>query len=906
MGYHTHTKECEEPSYRNVKPTCDDEAATQIGGVSRRQYIGAVSAAVGLAVGPSPASASHEGIDLEPNRAAITAPQPIVEENLTIAHYMTGMVPARTAEYFYTDPAYYDPNGPTSQLGGVMQHAVPLALNNQSPDLYEHQPVDLSQKEAIRYEIETAMTFGVDGFDFYYPWTGSPQHQQRYNQDYLPNFFEVVAEEGYDFNLTIAVSHPYQGGTEQIISGVGSNIAALISRVGEDHPAWLTASDGRKVFYTWLADGIVRGFPEGHTLPDNPGWMKEIAEAYEAILQQAGTDALWMYDLHYAASYPDHTAYVDAALDYWPAIKGWITRCGQDEIWEYVAEQCTQRGRTFSQDVFSDFHTGIAYRGEPANGGIYVPGEAETVQPEQVKKWYKVLDVSKNFRDDLENVLSRDADMIGLTTWNDYAEGHHLAPEINHNFGFAQLFQHYVGQWRGESSMELNDVAIAFFKKYPSTVAPDPYDIGARVDTPCGDPSVEDVIEVVTILDAAADVEVNEQSTQRVGAGVQTTRFAMEPGQVDVTVTRNGETVTSFTTPEAITETPFRTDRLTFAFSSNHEAVWTDVFGDDPIMVSNQFSDSTYVDGPNFGLPGEGGDGGDDGGSGTAAPTNLRTLTQTDTTIDITWNHPNDGAVSYYVYVDGSRRFQWGSMDVVATIRNLEPDTNYDIYATANGADGESEPSNTITVSTTGAGGGTTTDAEVVGASSTPTIDGSVDSVWNDANEYSIDNVGVGSRSGTDDVSGSWRALWDETSLYVLIAVTDDSSTSDSTDWWADDAVELYLDGDNSKGTSYDGVNDFQLGFRYGESTVSTGGNSVNDTTEIQHAWSSTSSGYRLEISIPWNTIGVSASAGHVFGFDVAIDDDDDGASRDTQLLWHDESGTAWSNPSVFGTAELL
>ena len=203
-----------------------------------------------------------------------------------------------------------------------------------------------------------------------------------------------------------------------------------------------------------------------------------------------------------------------------------------------------------------------------------------------------------------------------------------------------------------------------------------------------------------------------------------------------------------------------------------------------------------------------------------------------------------------------------------------------------------------------GGSGGTTEDADIVQASSAPAIDASVDSVWSNANQYALNNS-VGTISSSGDCSADWKALWDSNNLYLLAEVTDDSLTTDSSSAFKDDMVEVYIDGDNSGGSSYDGTNDFQYGFRYDDASVYTGSNSVNDTTGVNHASTSTSGGWRLEVEIPWSTIGVSVSSGTVIGFDVHVVDDDDGGDRDGKLMWHDTDDDAYTNPSTFGDAEL-
>lgn len=200
----------------------------------------------------------------------------------------------------------------------------------------------------------------------------------------------------------------------------------------------------------------------------------------------------------------------------------------------------------------------------------------------------------------------------------------------------------------------------------------------------------------------------------------------------------------------------------------------------------------------------------------------------------------------------------------------------------------------------------TSGDAAIPETTSPPTIDGSVDSAWGNATPYSIENVVVGAVHGSQDFSGTWRALWDSSNIYYLVEITDNSLKNNSgSSWWDDDCVEIMIDADNSGGSTYDGINDFQYGFRWNDSTVHVGSYSVDDTTGVNFAIVDTSDGYCLEASIPWSTLGVTPSEGHVIGAEIYVDDDDNHGGRDAQVSWHTSSPDAWRDPSLFGHAEL-
>jgi len=183
-----------------------------------------------------------------------------------------------------------------------------------------------------------------------------------------------------------------------------------------------------------------------------------------------------------------------------------------------------------------------------------------------------------------------------------------------------------------------------------------------------------------------------------------------------------------------------------------------------------------------------------------------------------------------------------------------------------------------------------------------PTIDGLVDASWDSYIPTAITKVIQGSVGSSSDLSAQWRALWDNSNLYVLIEVTDNTQENDSPETYNDDAVEIYIDINNDKATSY-GANDFQYVFRWDDVGIyETTGKSTDDIVLEQ---TTTSTGYIIEAKIPWATLSGSPAIGQSLGFDVHVNDDDDGGVRDAKISWAANTDDAWQNPSLFGTAIL-
>ncbi len=188
------------------------------------------------------------------------------------------------------------------------------------------------------------------------------------------------------------------------------------------------------------------------------------------------------------------------------------------------------------------------------------------------------------------------------------------------------------------------------------------------------------------------------------------------------------------------------------------------------------------------------------------------------------------------------------------------------------------------------------------------TIDGNIESAWNSARVYTMDNILLGSVSDDNDLSGVWRAIWDYNNLYLLVEITDDVQYNDSPSStpWEDDVVELYIDADHSQGASYDGTNDYELVFRWNDpGVIHLGVYSATNTTGMDFVIVDTATGYRFEAALPWSAMGVTPIGGNYIGLDVHTCDDDDGGNREAKKAWWAQTDDSWQWPNIFASVRL-
>jgi len=188
-----------------------------------------------------------------------------------------------------------------------------------------------------------------------------------------------------------------------------------------------------------------------------------------------------------------------------------------------------------------------------------------------------------------------------------------------------------------------------------------------------------------------------------------------------------------------------------------------------------------------------------------------------------------------------------------------------------------------------------------------PTIDGAIDSIWSTAATRPTPNVILGSVSNDADLSAQWRAMWDSNNLYILVDVNDDVHYNDSaySTPWEDDAVELYIDADNSMGSSYDGVHDYELVFRWNDPNIHLGVYSATNITGMTFAIVNRTGGHIFEAKLPWSSMGVAPGTGSQFGLDVHLCDDDNGGTREAKKAWWATNDNSWQWPYMFASILL-
>lgn len=190
-----------------------------------------------------------------------------------------------------------------------------------------------------------------------------------------------------------------------------------------------------------------------------------------------------------------------------------------------------------------------------------------------------------------------------------------------------------------------------------------------------------------------------------------------------------------------------------------------------------------------------------------------------------------------------------------------------------------------------------------------PTIDGTVDDVWNNAKSHTLQE-----RSWWGNPTGLYsyfKVMWDIDNVYLLYVIEDATPYNGNTAAvWENDCMETFFDMNQSATTPYD-TDDWQIRTTRGLDTW-TGSGNVNDTwgADVQRAQTAMDgdAGYIIELAVPWTSLSATflPIVGTEFNYDCAVSDVDvGGGARLYRESWTTAEDIAYMNTRDFGTITL-
>ncbi len=182
----------------------------------------------------------------------------------------------------------------------------------------------------------------------------------------------------------------------------------------------------------------------------------------------------------------------------------------------------------------------------------------------------------------------------------------------------------------------------------------------------------------------------------------------------------------------------------------------------------------------------------------------------------------------------------------------------------------------------------------------TPTVDGDIDEIWKDVPEAEVVKVVKSETSMPEEelAKGKVKLLWDKDNLYALFQ--DAKLSASSSDDWAQDSIELFVDEMNERAGEYQ-ADDAQYRVNY-EGKISGAGLGY-DPKNIKAVAKKIEGGYLVEMSVKLSHAKREAET--KLGLDLQINDDPGTGSRGGISKWNHPENDSYQSTSNFGTLIL-
>lgn len=412
----------------------------------------------------------------------------------------------------------------------------------------------LTAAQSAELEIKRAIRAGFDGFVID-AWAGNEGAKTTVNE-----LIAAAARLGVDFKVTICIdpschTTPPDG---VMVQTFADSINWLIDNHG-DSPH-LARRHGKVLIFGYQTFNILKNSPL-KSQPSNPAWWAEISNAWNQV-RALVSEPIFLHadvDTMIERAPAQHVAIAEWAGANFDAVGGFLGNWAPEKNSE-IASAVQAEGAEWSQPIFPHYYS---------RGGGYI------VEPGTDK-----------LRSAYEAARSTGATLLQVATWNDYGENTHIAPAYSNGYTLMHINRYQSDWWKSaaEPSVTQDQVHLVFRRALDGKM---PWPFGMRRQVY----NEMNILEVTTLLTAPGTVNVPGYGSYQAPAGLNVEQFPLQVGSISASVSRGSTTVVSATSPERVTDKPFREDHSMACFSSNYLSDWVIDFGATSPLLYSEYGD---------------------------------------------------------------------------------------------------------------------------------------------------------------------------------------------------------------------------------------------------------------------------------------------------------------------------
>ncbi|MBB6460441.1 hypothetical protein [Flammeovirga kamogawensis] len=403
----------------------------------------------------------------------------------------------------------------------------------------------MSLKEAVDFEIQSAMKMGIDGFSFIYVISKNNNLYKRYNE-IIEAYFEVAEEKGYPFYFNIALKFEPNNNLDEAIADASGVLKHFTNNKYSFSKNWHIENDKKVIMLSKVKSLLTK--EERKKMEKSDDMIFDISLLFnriDAILQPTIED----YNCIYTCIWPGRKKEVIEASKKFYTVKMEAFHMREEKLIERFNNNLKLTNKPFVHSIYHDhvssYYVEIDSKKKKPRAFVI----KEDLKINECYKEYDDLSLSKGLRLGFEQANNFNASILILNSWNTYIEGSQFRQEYNHGFGLGPLLNTLVEIWKNE------EVDQGVFVAYRNKQKVDSNFLDYKVRKSIGDTQYsQDSIEVITYTKKPSKVIIEGTGKLAIGSGLQITTIPWKKGNLNISLVTEGVEIANLTTTREIRE----------------------------------------------------------------------------------------------------------------------------------------------------------------------------------------------------------------------------------------------------------------------------------------------------------------------------------------------------------------
>ncbi|KXX67177.1 hypothetical protein [Flammeovirga sp. SJP92] len=373
--------------------------------------------------------------------------------------------------------------------------------------------VPLTLDDALAHEIRMAKKMGINTFRFPFFISNTNSYTDSFIE-VVHKYLEVAEKRNIDFkfSIEIIIRRPAKLNHSAFLEQAKHKLRKIYdNKIGNTR--WLKDQNGDIMVFVKSPEHIHHDFNANSKIKTGkevtPKLM-EIKNYYKYLFEDVyGTFSLvyfnnFVKDMEFAKNVLQHFSSM-----YYPPFKQFRV----NEM-NRIANICKKNKAPFIQPVYANY---LDSRLKKKSDKKYIgKNSRNNYVPKDLFVNSLPTNFTQDFRKTLDFAVQRDAQIIDITSWNNFDHGTHISPELHTEFAFGEILRYKLKEWKKESDDLHEQCIVSQFKPLDTN--------GITVNENVNPFNKKGVnrskIEIITLLNKKASLYVGSQYIKEVEAGL--------------------------------------------------------------------------------------------------------------------------------------------------------------------------------------------------------------------------------------------------------------------------------------------------------------------------------------------------------------------------------------------------